>query len=100
MRVRRCPGCKRSHHQVSVDLKLDGGRCSALPCWECKAKAHLELAVVPLEVLARGSGLILAEGRAVHVVRVCLVGGAIPDQGGHLHSAHLAQLLAFPLVCL
>ena len=78
---------------------------SALPWWGCNARAHLELAVVPLEVLTRGGGLVLAEGRAVHVVRVCLVGGAVPDQCGHLPSTQPAQplplcLCAFIVWCI
>ena len=47
---------------------------------------HLELAVVPLEILARGGRLVLAQRRAVHVVGVGFVGGAISDQGGHLQA--------------
>ena len=37
-------------------------------------RLHLKLAVVPLEVLARGSCLVLAQRCAVHVVGVCFIG--------------------------
>lgn len=49
----------------------------------------LELAIRPLQVGASGGGLVLAQGGAVHVVGVGLVGGAIADQGGHLDERRL-----------
>ena len=53
----------------------------------------LELAVLPVEVLAGRLGLVGAEGRAVHVVGVGLVRGTVPDQGGHLDERRAWVLL-------
>merc|ERR1712100_968491 len=44
----------------------------------------LEGLVLPVEVLAGRLGLVGAEGRAMDVVGVGLVGGAVADEGGHL----------------
>eukprot|EP00982_Pelagococcus_subviridis_P002992 23048-Pelagococcus_subviridis.AAC.3 len=53
----------------------------------------LELAVLPVEVLARRLGLVRAEGRAVDVVRVGLVRGAVADERRHLDEGRAGVLL-------
>lgn len=50
---------------------------------------YLEGSMGPVQVLASGSSLILAQGSAVYVMSVCLIGGAIPDQGGYLDERGL-----------
>mmetsp|Transcript_22929 Transcript_22929/g.40811 ORF Transcript_22929/g.40811 Transcript_22929/m.40811 type:complete len:342 (+) Transcript_22929:619-1644(+) len=50
---------------------------------------HLEGAVLPLEVLTRRGRLIGTQGRAVHVVAVRLVGGAVTNEGGDLDEGRL-----------
>ena len=68
------------------------GNAPATACSHCHPRcmrAHLELAVGPLEGLTGGGGLGGAQGRAVHIVGVGLVGGAVANQGGHLDQGGL-----------
>ena len=73
-------------------------RVNATSAWIMGAGAYLgdlagylELAVLPLEVLAGELGLIRAEGSTVGSVRVSLVGGAVADEGGHLDEGGLVS---------
>ncbi len=45
---------------------------------------HIELAELPLEVLARQLGLLRAQRAAMHIMRVSLVGRAVANERGHL----------------
>ena len=76
--------CAGGQHAAAAPPRL-----AHRPTSPTASPTHLKLAIRPLEVLASGRGLGGAQGRAVHVVRVGLVGGAVADEGGHLDERGL-----------
>lgn len=54
----------------------------------------LELAVLPLELVAGGCGLVATQGGTVDAVGVGLVGGTIPDECGDLQCITAESELA------
>mmetsp|Transcript_20755 Transcript_20755/g.52312 ORF Transcript_20755/g.52312 Transcript_20755/m.52312 type:complete len:551 (-) Transcript_20755:7-1659(-) len=79
----------RLHGGVPLGLDLGAGLDLGVAHGGVHLIGHLKGAVLPLEVLAGGGGLISTQGGAVHVVAVGLVGGAVANEGGHLDEGGL-----------
>ena len=70
--------------ELLVPLSLGGGTLLGAVHVRLDLLGDLESLVLPAEVLTGSLGLVGAEGGAMDVVGVGLVGGTVADEGGHL----------------